>query len=291
MYYEKKANEKPARGLIDIFVDEKKLAGSRQTAKQYKSILFNFSAYLNKNKLALENAGRESITEYLNYLLENGNKKSTVSTILKVIKSFYSFLHENEYITYNPAKKIKNIKQEKREPIFLTHDEVTALINSAERERDKLLITTLYTTGVRVSEVIAIKAGDIDTEKGLIKVFGKGAKERYVILLPYLGLKLKKFIAAQELRSEDRLFPLTPRAVQYLIKSCSEKAGIKKKITPHKLRHTFATHLLHSGVDIRAVQKLLGHESLSITEIYTHYSIDDLSSILSRPGVLNSFNK
>lgn len=273
MYYEENS-------LINAFVDEKKLAGSRATAKQYASILQNFSSYLKKNRQTVEKAKREDITAYLNHLLENGIKKSTAATTLKVIKSFYSFLYENEYTKNNPAKKIKNIKQEKREPIFLSHEEVKALVDSADGERDRLLITALYTTGVRVSEVIAIAVKDIDTEKGLIKVFGKGAKERYVILFPELGERMNKYIKMQKLGSEDRIFPLTPRAVQYIIKSCSKKAGIKKKITPHKLRHTFATHLLHRGVDIRAVQKLLGHESLSITEIYTHYSIADLQKLI-----------
>jgi len=281
MYYEK-------NNLITAFIDEKKLAGSRATAKQYASILTMFSSYLKKNKLTIDGVNREDITSYLNHLLENEIKKSTASTILKVIKSFYSFLYENEYIKHNPAKKIKHIKQEKREPVFLTHEEVKALSSAADEERDKLLITMLYTTGVRVSEVISIAVKDIDTEKGLIKVFGKGAKERYVILLPELEKRLTEYVKKHGLESEDKVLPLTPRAVQYIINKCAENSGIKKKITPHKLRHTFATHLLHSGVDIRAVQKLLGHESLSITEIYTHYSIADLQKLLTKAGVFNA---
>ena len=273
MYYEK---------MIKAYVDEKKLAGSELTAKQYDSILRKFAGFLEKQGKNIADAEREDIIAYLNFLLESEIKKSTIATNLKVIKSFYNFLYENEYISRNPAKKIKNIKAEKREPIFLTKEEIKALIDAAEKKRDKLIIKMLYSTGLRISELLKVKVRDISYDKALLKVFGKGAKERYVILHPKLLNELSEHIKENKLKEDDLLFPLSARSVQFIIKKAAKKAKINKNVTPHKLRHSFATHLLHAGVDLRAVQKLLGHESLSITEIYTHYTIEDLRKIMKK---------
>lgn len=273
MYYEK---------MIEAYIKEKKLTGSELTAKQYESILRKFANFLESQNKSVENAEKEDIVDYLTFLLNKGIKKSTVATNLKVIKSFYSFLHENEHIRKNPARKIKNIKYEKREPVFLTREEIKALINAAASERDRLIIKMLYSTGVRISELLKIRVKDINNEKSLLKVFGKGAKERYVILPEKLLNEISDFVRKNKLKEDHRLFPISARSVQLIIKKAAEKAKINKNVTPHKLRHSFATHLLHAGVDIRAVQKLLGHESLSITEIYTHYTIEDLRKIMKK---------
>jgi len=260
---------------IEIFLDEKRLSTSPNTIKQYGLILHNFQEFCKK---PADQVSRHEIVRYLNHLMfEQKRSKAYVSNIMSIIKSFYSFLGENEYITTNPTKGINAVKIDKKAPIYLTQDEMQALIETAVIPRDNLMVKMLYATGVRVSELVNIKKQDIDFERNTIKVFGKGAKER-VVLLPE-ALKEQLVAYCDDYTNGDNLFELNIRTVERTIKTLAARAGIKKKVTPHKLRHSFATHMLQNGGNVVAIQKLLGHTSLNTTQIYTHYSVDELKEM------------
>lgn len=224
---------------------------------------------------------RPEIVHYLNHLMfEKKLSRTTVSNILSVIKSFYSFMAENEYVQSNPTKGINNIKSDKKAPIYLTITELNNLIDTAVDTRDNIIVKMLYATGVRVSELVNIKKRDIDFDRNTIKVFGKGAKERIVLIPDKLAMELKDY--SRTFDDNKRIFDLTPRTIQRDIKTLAKRAGIMKKVTPHKLRHSFATHMLQNGGNVVAIQKLLGHTSLNTTQIYTHYNVDDLKDMYAR---------
>lgn len=260
---------------IEIFMDEKRLSSSPGTIEQYGIILRKFRDYVNKQP---EQVNRHEIVRYLNHLMfERKLSKSTVANILSVIKSFYSFMAENEYIDTNPTRGINAIKMDKKAPVYLTQDEMRDLVNTALEPRDNLMVKMLYATGVRVSELVNIKREDIDLDRDTIKVFGKGAKERIVLIPEMLKPQIEAY--CKGFTSGQKLFDLTPRTVQRDIKTLALRAGINKKVTPHKLRHSFATHMLQNGGNVVAIQKLLGHTSLNTTQIYTHYSVDELKDM------------
>jgi integrase/recombinase XerD len=260
---------------IEVFLDEKRLSLSQNTIKQYKNILSAFQQYCGKPP---ESITRHEIIRYLNHLMfEKGLSKAYVSNVMSIIKSFYTFLGENEYVKANPAKGISQVKKDKKAPVYLTQDEMEMLIKTAIAPRDSLMVKMLYATGVRVSELVSIRKRDIDFERGTIKVFGKGAKERAVLIPDALGQQLREY--CEGLKDDDRLFELSVRTVERSIKALAKRAGIDKKVTPHKLRHSFATHMLQNGGNVVAIQKLLGHTSLNTTQIYTHYSVDELKDM------------
>ncbi|MFQ6050623.1 MAG: site-specific tyrosine recombinase/integron integrase [Candidatus Hydrothermarchaeota archaeon] len=269
---------------LNLFINEKRLSSSNLTIKQYRHVLLSFRNYVKKD---LNEVKREEIISYLNHLIYEKNlKKSTVSTILRTIKSFYNFLYENGYIAKNPAKNISNIKYEKRPPSYLSISEVKLLIDTASNERDYLMIYLLYYTGIRVSEIVNIRVQDIDFDGLMIKVKGKGEKTRYLIINEHLADLIREYIKNNDI--SERLFDVTPWTVQHVVKTTARRAGIKKNVTPHKLRHSFATHLLQNKVSIRAIQKLLGHSSLNTTQIYTHYELSDLKEIIKEAHPMNA---
>lgn len=260
---------------VEIFLDEKRLSSSVTTMRQYTLILHRYQKYLGT---PVENARRPAVVRYLNYLMfERKLSHTTVANISSVIKSFYSFMVQSEYMTYDPTKGISSIKIDKKAPIYLTESEIEGLVNTAIDPRDCLIVKMLYATGVRISELVNIKKSDIDFNRDTIKVFGKGAKERIVIIPAGLSSTLR--IYCESLTDHDRLFEVTPRTVQRDIKILGARAGITKHVTPHKLRHSFATHMLQNGGNVVAIQKLLGHTSLNTTQIYTHYNVDDLKDM------------
>jgi integrase/recombinase XerD len=260
---------------VEVFLDEKRLSSSATTMRQYTLILHRYQKYLD---IPVENARRPEIVRYLNHLMfERKLSHTTVANIMSVIKSFYSFMIQSEYMANDPTKGISSIKIDKKAPVYLTQSEIEGLVNTAIDPRDGLIVKMLYATGVRISELVNIKKSDIDFDRNTIKVFGKGAKERIVIIPAGLSSTLR--IYCELLNDHDRLFQLTTRTVQRDIKILGARAGITKQVTPHKLRHSFATHMLQNGGNVVAIQKLLGHTSLNTTQIYTHYNVDDLKDM------------
>lgn len=269
--------------LVEIFLDEKRLSSSRNTIRQYGLILKGFLDYCSVKP---GDVSRHLIVRYLNYLLfEQKRSKAYVANVMSIIKSFYAFLVENEYLASNPARGISAVRIDKKAPVYLTPDEMRALIDTAIDPRDRLIVSMLYATGVRVSELVSVRKRDIDFDRNTINVFGKGAKERVVLIPGTLNAQLEAYCAG--LPDDGRLFGLNIRTVERDIKALAARAGIAKKVTPHKLRHSFATHMLQNGGNVVAIQKLLGHTSLNTTQIYTHYSVDDLKDMYANTHPMN----
>ncbi len=265
---------------VGVFLDEKRLSSSPGTIKQYEHVLRSFERFLGKPSEAV---GRADIIRYLNHLMfERGLSKATASNVLSVFKSFYRFMADNGHMAANPALKINSIRMDKKAPVYLTLGEMRALIATAVGDRDRLIVRMLYATGVRVSELVNVRRRDIDFDRQTVKVFGKGARERVVLMPSDMAGDLTAYCERHGLGPGDLLFDLTPRTVQRDIKVLARRAGIGKNVTPHKLRHSFATHMLQNGGNVVAIQKLLGHASLNTTQIYTHYNVDDLKEMYGR---------
>ena len=228
---------------------------------------------------------------YLKYLSEKKDINSTISRKISALRGFYKFLQNNNKIENNPFSLINLPKKEKKLPRFFFYNELEELFNTPKLntplgQRDRLILEMLYATGVRVSELVNIKVSDISDRT--IKILGKGNKERIVRFGDYCEEILKMYLNDGHYKlnsSSEYLFlnnnggQLTDRGVRYLLDKIIEKTTIEKKISPHMLRHSFATHLLNEGCDILTVQELLGHESLTATSIYTHVTNDRLKDV------------
>jgi site-specific recombinase XerD len=265
---------------VSVFLDEKRLSSSAGTIRQYDQVLRSFERYSGKQTDVIV---RTDIIRYLNHLMfERNLSKATASNVLSVLKSFYKFMADNGHIATNPTRGISSIKMDRKAPVYLTIGEMRELIDTAIDVRDQIVVRMLYATGVRVSELINIRRSDIDFDRQTVKVFGKGAKERIVLIPSDMVVDLRRYCDCEGLGEGDRLLELTPRTVQRNIKVLARRAGITKNVTPHKLRHSFATHMLQNGGNVVAIQKLLGHASLNTTQIYTHYNVDDLKEMYGR---------
>ena len=264
---------------------------SNHTIRAYQNDLGEFYSFLERREIELDNIKPGDLNLYLLWLY-NKNSKSTVSRKLTTLRSFFTFLVRKGICKNNPAKLIPLPKREKTLPVFLSVDEAFKLIQSVKQggvllKRDKAILELLYSTGLRVSELSNIKILEIDRSQNVIKVLGKGSRERIV---PY-GSKADEAVT-QYLKSRSELKPkedylflnkrgtrLSPRSIERIVKKYGILSGISKKIGPHSLRHTFATHLLGNGADLRSIQELLGHSSLSTTQKYTHTSIEELMKV------------
>jgi integrase/recombinase XerD len=265
-------------GFVGVFLDEKRLSSSPGTIRQYDQVLRSFVKFTGKQPEAVV---RQDVIRYLNHLMfERNLSRATASNVLSVLKSFYRYMVENGHMPSSPTRGISSIKLDKKAPVYLTIPEMREMISTAIDPRDRIIVRMLYATGVRVSELLNISKRDIDFDRFTIKVFGKGAKERIVLIPGDMADDLKQY--CETLRNDEKLFDLTPRTVQRDIKMLARRAGISKNVTPHKLRHSFATHMLQNGGNVVAIQKLLGHASLNTTQIYTHYNVDDLKEMYGR---------
>ncbi len=241
--------------------------------------------YMEFNRKLLEHSNKhpEEIDSYdiKNFLADKMSDKASVSNILFLssIRFAYSSL-----LGKDPTSAIKRPKTEKKIPVVLTKDEVIKLINSAQTKKSKLILQLLYSSGLRVSELVNLKSNDLDFNENIGWVRkGKGKKDRMFILSKKLSNKLKKFIEKRKnwnfVFSEKK--PLTTRNIQKIVQKAALNSGIGKEAHPHTLRHCYATHLLENGIDIRKIQILLGHSSLSTTERYTHVSSTELKKVSS----------
>lgn len=256
--------------LLREYLDDKIIALSPKTIKNYTYFLSKFSE---KVGILLVDVKKEDITAYLRGMQDRGVKKNSLSTIQTCIISLYQWARDNEKVQGNPIKGLQRIKPDSRLPIYFTIEQVKLLFDTALDERDNLICKVLYSTGVRVSELVSIKKGDINFKDGHIKVFGKGSKERMVsIRSPFVLDQLYRY--TREFDDNQPVFELTTATVERTLRELREKCGLKK-LTPHKLRHSYATHLKQSGMNIVDIQKLLGHASLNTTQIYAHSTIED----------------
>jgi len=259
---------------------ELKLKGfSQLTLKNYAFFVEKFLAFSNKK---VEDLNEDDAKSYLVSLFDT-KSKSTISLAACSIKFFFSILGKQ-------MNKIQLPKKDKNLPIVLNKEEVKKLIDSAETNKSDLIISLLYSSGLRVSELVNLKKVDLslDEKLGWVRK-GKGNKDRIFTISESLCSRLKEYNSKNPsyVYVFSGIKPLTTRNIQKIIQSTARKAEINKKVTPHTLRHSFATHLLESGVDIRVIQELLGHSSLSTTQIYAHVSSETIKSVKNPLDSLN----
>ncbi|WP_017185483.1 tyrosine recombinase XerC [Alkalibacillus haloalkaliphilus] len=271
---------------------------SPHTVNQYVADLQQFNQFLSREVISHFNAVNYSdIRLYLTELYNSGLSRVSASRKLSSLRTFYYYLEKENIVEHNPIEYVSMPKRDKKIPQFFYAEELERLFNVEDcsqplGQRNQALIEILYATGIRVSELVQIKLKDFDYTLGTILVHGKGNKERYVPFGAYAQTAVKEYIedGRKELISKskqevDQLFinfrgtPLTDEGVRYILNDMMKRAALTSSIHPHKLRHTFATHLLNEGADMRSVQEMLGHESLSSTQIYTHVTKDYLQNI------------
>ena len=259
---------------------------SINTVNSYLSDINIFLEFLKESKINYKDVNRDVIRTYLKYLDEAKYKSSSINRLLSSLNDYYNYLVKMKYVKYNYFEDINRPRREKKLPNFINYEEYMTLIKQAEKEeneflraRNLLFLEILFDTGLRVSEAVNIKLGDINKSECSIKVLGKGSKERIVYFGEYALNYLNEYMAIRAgINSPDKNYlflnknytKLTRRGAEYLISSVTKQALLKQKVTPHTLRHSFATEMLNNGCDIRSVQELLGHKSLSTTGIYTH---------------------
>lgn len=288
-------------GYVNEFINylavERGLA--QNTLESYGRDLRQFQLFLqNSQKDLVKDSSRNTILSYLDNLQTKGRAVSTISRNLAAIKSFYQYLVRERYVEKDPAVNLESPKLEKKLPKILTISEVEELLKQPNVTlpaglRDKSMLELLYATGIRVSELISLNISDVNLDMGYIKCYGKGAKERIVPLgsiaakcvHEYMLKGRQKLVRTYE---EPSLFVnhhgnrLTRQGFWKIIKKYAQEANIAKDITPHTLRHSFATHLLENGADLRSVQEMLGHADISTTQIYTHVTKNRLKEVYDK---------
>ncbi len=269
---------------------------SSYTLASYRRDLNQLAEYLDEKKVKLGDIDNVILRGFLARLQERGNKKSTVARKLASMRSFFQFCMKKKWLEDNPAKVVATPKQDKPVPSFLSEEEMTQFLDLPQKTdnvldlRDTALLEILYATGMRVGELVGMNVEDVNFTDRLIRVRGKGKKERLVpfgrkaerSLLSYL--RLRGFINRGKIE-EKPLFlnyrgkRLTSRSVERVVDKYIRRAALRRKISPHSLRHSFASHLLSRGADLRVIQELLGHESLATTQKYTHINLRQLLKV------------
>lgn len=265
------------------------------TCNNYKKDLNEYNSFILSNKINYKNMDYNEAKEYVIYLNKKNDAKSTISRKLSSLRTFYKYLVLNNKVESNPFLLVSSPKKEKRIPKFINYNNMEEILNvpnikTKEGQRERVILEVLYASGVRVSELVNIKLKDIDFSNKNILIFGKGSKERLVSFgdyaLEYINLYLKEGrnllldgVKSDYLIVGKKSEKLTTRRVEQIIDDIIKRTSIKLNITPHMFRHTFATHLLDNGCDLLVVQDLLGHASLSSTEIYTHVSNEHLREV------------
>jgi len=261
---------------------------SRNTVVAYKRDIAQFGSFLRKKRASFNKIDTILLLGYMSYLKQKLLSSSSILRKIASLKAFFRFLMQEDIILINPIKTIQSPKKEMRLPSFLTYEEVDKLLSIPDIQlaigvRDKAILETLYATGMRVSEVVGLNLSDVHLSAGFVRVFGKGEKERVVPVGKIASDALERYI--NKIRPKlanmetNRLFlnwrgkGLSRQSIWKMIKKYAMLVGIRKKIFPHILRHSFATHLLNRDVDLRALQEMLGHSDISTTQIYTH--LDD----------------
>jgi len=260
---------------------------SAYTVRNYRTDLLDFFYFLKEKEIgSLEKVDRHVLRDYLSHLVEEGIVKGSIARKLSAIRSFYRYLVREKIMPASPIERVSSPKLDKRLPSFLTLEEVERLLNAPDLstpqgQRDRALLELLYASGLRVSELVSLELGQINLDTNEIRVWGKGSKERVVLMGEPAAEALRNYLAQGRLKllgekRSNALFlnrygqRIPERRVQKMLEEYAKKAGIEKRVHPHILRHTFATHLLDGGADLRVVQELLGHARLSSTQIYTH---------------------
>lgn len=283
--------------LLDKYISHLRVERnlSSFTVRNYTTDILSFLDFLKSEKVrSLEDINYSIVRRYLGRLLEDGIARASIARKMSALRSFFHYLNREGLIATEPLSKMSGPKMEKRLPAFLTTEEMRSLLNSPSIStpqglRDLAILELLYAAGLRVSEIVSLDTGSIDLESRQIRVWGKGSKERVVLMGKPAADALEQYLTCGRpkmlsRRKTNALFinrygeRIAERRIQYLIKRYAKQAGIKGRVFPHILRHTFATHMLDGGADLRVVQELLGHESLASTQIYTHVTHSQMRS-------------
>jgi integrase/recombinase XerD len=284
--------------LLDEFCDVLWLEDglSRNTLESYRRDLRLFCAWLSADRgKTLLQAQRMDLLDYLAYKFQRKARPRSAARLLSSLKRFYRFLLRENRIQADPTLQVESPKLPRSLPKILTEEDVDALLAAPNVEtplglRDKSMLEALYASGLRVSELVTMQVGQLSQDMGVVRVVGKGSKERLVPVGEEALIWLRRYMdnARPEIlagRRADALFvtsrgaSMTRQAFWYLIRRYAAQAGIRKGISPHTLRHAFATHLLNHGADLRVVQMLLGHADISTTQIYTHVARERLKQL------------
>lgn len=281
--------------VIDIFIDALWLESglSKNTLSAYRSDLNRFVGYLGGKPL-LE-VKQTDVQKFLAVLLAQNTKSSSSARILSTLRRFYRYQIRQNQISSDPCAQVMSPKQGRPLPKTMSEQQVADLLNAPDTDsplglRDRAMLETLYATGLRVSELVKLTLLEANLDMGLVRIIGKGNKERLVPLGEQAVTWLSNYLSTArsdllKRKSSDAMFvtarggPMSRQAFWYLIKKHAQRAGIKQELSPHTLRHAFATHLINHGADLRSVQMLLGHSDLSTTQIYTHIARERLQSL------------
>lgn len=278
---------------------------SKKTIINYEKDLELFNNYLKQEKITkIESINHNTIRKYLTDLHDKNYKSKTIARKISTLRSFFKYNLKNKTIKTNPMTLISNPKQEKTLPKYLKYEDLEKMINSIDTSskegiQNKLIIELLYSTGIRVSELVNIKLKDIKIKENQITILGKGNKERIVLFGKTAKTVLEQYIKEYKEYYQGNIIneyllinkkgkPLTTNKIELIVKKITRECSLKHNISPHTLRHTFATHMLENGADLKTVQELLGHENLKTTAIYTHVTNERLKHVFinSHPRAL-----
>ncbi len=291
-----------ALALLFLKYLESEKGYSPQTLRAYRNDLAQFHDFLcaqwKVKEIEPRNVDHIAIRDFLGSLHSRELRKSTAGRKIATLRSFFKFLHQERYIESNPAKLVATPRKEKQIPRVLHVDEATSLVTAPAGDsplamRDRAILELLYATGMRVSELTTLDRNDIDLSERFVRVLGKGRKERIIPFGTKAEAAVRNYLKVRAQIARGRLQPealfvnkngtrLTSRSVGRLVEKYIREMALKLKISPHTLRHSAATHLLNAGADLRVIQELLGHASLSTTQKYTHVSIEQLQAVYRR---------
>lgn len=272
---------------------------SSNTVKSYLNDLNDLVSFINYEDKSLTEIDYFALRMFIAYLYDKGLSKSSIERKIATLRSFFKFLIKRGLIEDNPARMIKFPKKDKKLFTVFDIDTIFSLLELPDKEtpsgiRDALILEFLYGTGVRVSELVNIKFDDIDFGGMRVRIFGKGKKMRVIPLSDYIMDLIKRYLSVREdivqkgVVNTDHLFinkfgtALTDRSVRRIVDKYLKKAGLPLNYSPHSFRHTFATHLLENGADLRTIQKLLGHSSLATTQKYTHLNLSEILKVYDK---------
>ena len=288
--------EKENSEQIDSFV--KYLKGernfSKHTLRAYTRDVLDFAMFLKNKELLLSNASKYDVRSFFEEISNKELSKAALSRKFTTLRSFYKFLIINKVIKQSPMQNMSGIKKDKKMPLFLTETEMQQLLSLENvKLRDRAMIEFLYSCGLRIEELMSLNIKNVDFISNTVTVVGKGSKERIVpignkcieAILNYIKERREvglPYDINSPMFLNDRATRMDQRTARRIVHKLLIKAGILKKASPHTLRHTFATHILDRGCDIRSVQEMLGHKNLSTTQIYTHVTIESLKKIYKK---------
>lgn len=275
---------------------------SKHTARAYCSDILSFLVWMEDT--SCEDVNFSKVRDYLHFIQKFNYKKTTIARKIASIRTFYKFLYRERKVTSNPAMNLTTPKRPKSLPKFLTPEEVEKILNNVKIEtpagyRNRAILELLWATGMRISELSGLNFGDLNLENNEIRVFGKGSKERIILVTDRAKTYLERYInsarvlVAKGYRLEvptesspvfinNTGYRLQPRTIRNVINEIVDKIELPKHVTPHMFRHSFATHLIENGADLRIVQELLGHASISNTQIYTHVSMQHMKEVYNQ---------